>query len=592
MSVVVGIPRRRRVVGMLLSLVICLPTVGCSLLPEHGPVQHRTANVVVEPPELPYIDPPGPTEGADGQAIVAGFLAAMQANPISYATARTFLSERARQSWKPDAGTIIYDASSLTPAGNGVVARLFDVHRLDARGGWQPGQSSTRKVRFHLVREKGEWRIDNPLSVLMVRSGYFGHQFVPYSLYFFDHTGRVLVPEPVYIPRGEQTATNLVRGLLNGPEPRLASVVRSSFPAGASLNFSVAITDSGVAEVPLGNGILKLSPGELDRAMVQLAWTLRPVPGVTRVRITVDGTPVALPDGRTDFSVHEGSEFAPTGLGATRELIGVLSGRVVTLSGGSAKPVSGGLGKGGYSLRSVALDRSGDTVAAISGNGTTAYAALTSSGNNRVLKAFRGGTDLLRPTFDLFGDLWLVDRTSAGAVVHVVRNGTERVVQIHGVSGQQLTSFSVSPDGSRFAAGLVDSVRPRVTVVTIQRRGGGGVLRGVQPLSLPVSSYDPSHHLGPVVDVGWRTPTLLALLTSPDDRSSRVVYAMSDGSPGNGDPVPPDVFPQPAQSLVVNSDNGLSLLLLSKRGRLARLDAVGKWETSGPEHLSAAAYAN
>ncbi|WP_310964396.1 LpqB family beta-propeller domain-containing protein [Nocardioides terrisoli] len=582
---------RRRFLGIAIAVLVCLPTVGCSLLPESGPVQRRATSVDATPQELPYIDPAGPAHGADPQQIVSGFLSAMQANPVSYATARTFLSDQAKQSWKPDGGTIVYDASSLSAAGGRVTARFSDAHELDSRGSWKPGPSRTRTVHFHLVRESGQWRIDDPLSALMVRSGYFDDQFGLYNLYFFDHTGRVLVPEPVYIPRGEQTATSLVRGLLTGPEPRLASVVRSSFPAGASMDFSVAITDNGVAEVPLGNEILKLAPDELNRAMIQLAWTLRSVPGVTRVRITVAGTPVALPDGRTDLSVQDGSEFAPTGLGATRELVAVRGGRVVTVSGGSAKAVSGGLGKGGFALRSVALDRSGDTVAAVSESGTTAYAAMTSSPSSPVEKVFRGGTDLLRPMYDQFGDLWLVDRTAGGAVVHVIRNGVDRVVDLRGVSGQDVSSFSVSPDGSRFAAGLADSQRPRVTVVTVQRRAGGAVLRGVEPEPVPVASYDPSHHLGPVVDVGWRTPTLLAVLTRPDEQSSRVVYAMSDGSPGAGNPVPPDIFPQDAQALVVNSDSGLSLLLLA-HGRLARLDAVGKWESGGVAHLTAAAYAN
>lgn len=577
---------------VLVALLVALPLVGCSLVPDSGPVHRRATSVDTTSPEAPYFDPPGPVTGAGPAEIVTGFLTAMQANPISPAAARMFLSDHARQNWRPDGGTIVYDASTVQQHGARVLTRLSDAHDLDARGSWSATPTQTRSMSFRLVKEKGQWRIDNPLNALMVRSSYFQSQFVPYNLYFFDHSGRVLVPDPVYLPIGEQTATSLVRGLLSGPDPALASVVRTSFPATTALDLSVVVTDSGVAEVPLGPEVLRLSPDELNRAMIQLAWTLHQVAGINRVRITVDGAPVPLPDRRTDLSVDEGSEFDPSGLGASRELIGVRSGRVVTLTGSAAQPVSGGLGKGGFALRSVALDRSGDKIAAVSGNGANAYTASTSASSHRVNRALEGGQDLLRPAYDLFGNLWLVDRTSAGAVIHVVRNGKSQVVRFPGITGRSLTSFAVSPDGTHLAVGLLDKVRPRVSVATILRGPGGTVLRGLKARALPVASYDPIHELGPVADVGWRTPTLLAVLTHSSPAVSRVVYAMYDGSPGSGEPPLPDAFSQTAAALVVNADNGLPLMLLDGRGRLARLDAAGKWEATGPTKLSAAAYAN
>ena len=48
-------------------------------------------------------------------------------------------------------------------------------------------------------------------------TSFFDRSFARFNLYFYDQTGRVLLPDPVFIPRGEQTATNLVRGLLAGP---------------------------------------------------------------------------------------------------------------------------------------------------------------------------------------------------------------------------------------------------------------------------------------------------------------------------------------------------------------------------------------
>ena len=74
-----------------------------------------------------------------------------------------------------------------------------------------------------LVREKGEWRIDSPPDALVVGAAFFRGTFAAYKVYFYDNTGSVLVPRIVHLPRGEQTATNLVRArggdLLRVPGP-------------------------------------------------------------------------------------------------------------------------------------------------------------------------------------------------------------------------------------------------------------------------------------------------------------------------------------------------------------------------------------
>ncbi|MGN6781296.1 MAG: LpqB family beta-propeller domain-containing protein [Marmoricola sp.] len=581
----------RRLTGLSVLVVLCALLAGCSLLPESGPVVQRVGEGQVAAAEPQYVEPPGPVRGADREQVVRGFLEAMQANPLTTATARLFLSDQARQTWRPDGGTVVYDALTVSPAGSGTIAaRLSDAHLLDASGRWSPRPTRTRVTRFHLVREHHEWRIDNPGNLLMVRSVYFTETFGSYDLYFFDRTARTLVADPVYVPSGPQAASDLVRGLLAGPQPPLAAVTRSAFPAGSVLDPSVVVTDSGVAEVPLGPEVLKMAPEELNRAMAQLAWTLRPVPGIRRVRITVAGTPVPLPDGRTDLGVDEDEEYGPFGLGSTRELVAVRSGRVVTVAGDSVTPVAGGLGRPGFALRSVALDRAGTQVAAVSENGTTAYLAATEPGSGRVTRPLSGADDLLRPSFDLFGVLWLVDRTPTGAVVRVVSNGEARVVRIPGVTGEPVTSFAISPDGTRLAVGIADPLRPRVTVVEVARGAAGAVQGGLAPRMLPVALSDPVHELGPVTDVGWRTPTLLAVLTRPDDTTSRVVYVPIDGSPGLSVPPLPDPLPGLAKALVVNADSGLPLLLLDDRGRLERLDGAGKWADTGSVRLTAAAY--
>lgn len=581
---------RRLRIAALAALALALSA--CGLLPTSGPVVVQNGTSGSSSTEQTYFYPPGPARGAGRAEIVRGFLVAMQANPINTGPARSFLSAHARPGWKPDAGVIVYENATVRAHGEGVVVRLSDVRRLDASGVWLAGGPRTLTLSYQLVRDHGQWRIDNPTSALMVRSSFFAAKFVPADLYFFDNSGHVLVPETVYVPAGQLAASALVRGLLAGPTTQLASVARSAFPSNTTLSPAVTVNDNAVAEVPLSEGALALSQDERDQALIQLSHTLVQVPGIDRVRITVNGTPLAVKDGRTDIGTDEGAEFAPTGLSATRDLLAIREGRIVIVDGRGLTAVTGGFGRRGLALRSLALDRSGSRIVAVAENGAVAFSGDLNVTRGPVSRVFTGGSDLLRPRIDLFGNVWLVDRTRNGAVVHVIGAQATRVVRIPGVTGRNITSFAISPDGTRIAAGLAGDGPSRVVVSVIERDQTSRVLQGASPQVLDVNAGDPAHRVGPVVDVGWRTPTMLAVLSHPTNGTSRVIYVMSDGSPGDPNLGQPDTYQGVAKSLVVNADSGLTLMLLDDKGRLARIDAAGKWDVTGTTGLLAAAYAD
>lgn len=577
----------------LVLLAALLALAGCTTLPDSGEVHLRTGEGSPSELDAPYFAPPGPAEGATREAIVKGFLLAMQANPLSTAVARTFLSTDAQQAWKPNIGTLIYEASTVEENASGVLVRLSDAHRLDGRGGWVGGLGThTDTVRLSLVREKGQWRVDNPPNALIVSASYFQNRFAEFNLYFFDPTTRVLVPDPVYIPRGEQTATTLVRGLLNGPGRRLAQVTRTAFPIHTDLDLSVVVTGSGVAEIPLSAEVLRLTAAQLSHAMVQLAWTLKQVPGITRVRITVAGSPVPLADGRTDLSVDEGAEFSPNGLGTSRELLAIRGGRVVSVAGDKAEPVAGPLGRRGFALRSLALSRTGDTVAAVTANGEKVFTAAKGSNEEKVGTVFARGHDLLRPAYDLFGALWLVDRTPQGIRVHVVSAGHDRTVSFPGLERLPITAFSISPDGTRIAATVSAGTRPRVLVANILRDANGRVLGGGTTYDVPVAAAEPALDLGPAVDVGWRSATTLAVLTRPGKNLSQLVLAMADGSPGGQEDTTADALTAVGRTTAVSGDPQLRVVVLDASGRLYRLDGAGQWARSALTKVVAVAYAD
>jgi hypothetical protein len=568
-------------------LAACLLLVGCTTLPTSGDVHRRPTAVESGNPAVSFA-PPGPGDGDPPLAIAKGFLLAMQANPLSTSVARSFLTTAAKSSWKPNQGTIVYEFSTFSQSGSTVTARLADAHRLDSRGGWLGGEAGQATLLpLHLVREHGQWRIANPANALVVPASYFQSRFVPFNLYFYDQSGRVLVPEQIYVPRGEQSATNLVRGLLAGPGGRLADVVRSAFPLRTNLDLSVGVSDSGVAEVPLSSDVLKLTPDELHRVFVQLAWTLGQVPGINRVRITVDQAPVPLPDGRSDVTVSEGREYDPEALAAGNPLLVDHGGRLQEYVSGSFKPVAGPFGRPGFSLRSFSQDVSGRLVAAVAANHRTVYVGplAGSAAPSRVHTVYTG-TDVLRPSYDMFGNLWLVDRTPSGAKVVLVAGGRARTVPVRGLSGRSVTAFSVARDGTRLVAAFASRGNPSLAITDLVR-SDTGVLRTATPARpLPVLTPD----LGPALDVAWESGTTLAVLSRPAKGRAQVSDLQVDGSPGDLTPSTTDVFRGEASQIVAPPSSAQRLYLIDTRDRMYGLSTAGSWARVPLTDVAAASY--
>src|SRR5690348_5425738 len=186
---------------------------GCVNLPVSGPVQGGPSVAGTDEPPYDY-EPAGPWPKEPPVGIVTGFLVAMQASPQSTSVARQFLTGESRASWSPDAGTVIYGGQPwYTGAGNGAVTvHLSDTARLDPRGRWLGATPGKGRLAFHLqlVKRDGQWRISNPPDVLFIPQTDFENRFRQFNLYFFDQSAQVLVPEPVYLPGGDQAPTLLV----------------------------------------------------------------------------------------------------------------------------------------------------------------------------------------------------------------------------------------------------------------------------------------------------------------------------------------------------------------------------------------------
>lgn len=511
-------------------------------------------------------EPRGPLKGDDPAAIVSGFLDSLRQAPLTYSVARQYLTKDARSSWQPSKRTVVYDDGTLRADVHGGSAELTigPAIELDSRGSWLGDLTGGQGQSFDLdlVQEDGEWRIAELPDALIVPRSHFDTRFQRYSLYFLDPSGTSLVPEPVYLPSGVQTATLLVAGLLDGPSSDLRTVERTFIPQGTQLDLSVLV-DDGVAEIPLDDKIVGADGRQLNLALAQLGWTLRQVPGISRMRVTIDGSAAQGAAG-TVRSVLSWQDLDPAGP-TDSELYAVQGEDVVTVSGSDASSYSAAFR--GVPLRSVAVSPTSGLLAAVSADGKHGYLS-TAAGPPAPSYV---GDDIARPAYDRLGVVWFVDRTQSGAKVVSVAQDEQHELFAPGISGESVTSFEVSRDGSRLAA-IVDGKLMESRISRSETGAPSGLSAAV---SLPYSSDNE----GVAADLAWIAPNQLGVLVSFGTNSAQVLEANVDGSTFGTDSVFEPVF-EPVSDLIGLSGSSVPVFLRAASGTTYQAGLSGHWSVS------------
>jgi hypothetical protein len=514
----------RRAVGLVLALASALTVTSCVGVPTEGPVveaQQQGQNQALQPIAN---NPPPPAPGATQEDIVSGFLDAMTATPLSTRRAQEFLTTTAREQWQP-LRVLAYHRQRLQLSGSDVVLRLLGVEQVGAVGQWQGRTSAGEsRISFPMTRQDGEWRIAQAPDALIVPDDFYDANYENASLYYFDPTGRILVPEPVHVPQGTQLATSLVNDLLLAAPSSASSVAQTFIPPGLSVDFSVPVT-KGVAAVSLSGTD---DPGPLDRSTVrrmlaQLAWTLRQDPSINTFTLTIAGRAVTDTSGASRFPVRrdDQSPLDPTVPRATEVFYALRRGRLVSGQVNHLTPVGGPFGRRSLGVDAFAVSLHGERVAAVLSDSLVEGRVLDDRPTIPVLL----GPGLLRPAWDFADRLWEVQNRSNGARVVEVASGRRHDVHVPGITGEEVRRFLVSRDGSRFIAVVRGRHRDRILVSRLRYDGRGRVIGASRSLRIPWKS--PGTHR--IRDIGWTSPTTIAVLDQLSSRAEVRILSV-DGS--------------------------------------------------------------
>jgi hypothetical protein len=486
-----------RRIGLLAAATVLLALLaGCVTIPTGGGVStQKISQAQGGDNTIRAVSRPQP--GATPSEIVAGFVRAGGGPQGGYEVAREYLADSIRSKWSASASTLVSD-SAVTPVADGAdgdtsasyTVGLAVVGQIDATGAYTSQSSVSHSLSFHLVKERGQWRIDRAPDGTVLRTRDLTIVAKPYDLYFFDAAYDYLVPDVRWFADqgGAYLPSRIVTALLGGPAPWLAApVVVSAFPTGTQLGPSrTSLEANNTMTVDLSAPVSDAGAPQQQRMLQQLTWSLRAL-NVTSVRMTANGLAVSA----TDPSSADGVQAVPyEAIGSDGKVVGS-----VTSNGVAALPQ---LGAAIQELAPTAVSLGRDrSSAAVLGTGGV---SLVSSGGHPVVDA---RPDLLAPTLDPGGWVWSA-QGDPGSLIAVRADGKAHPLPI--TASGRLVSIVMSRDGTRLLAGLATDSGARLIVLGVQRDKDGTPVGFNAPLDLPVDTTRP------IIAATWLDPDSVAVV--------------------------------------------------------------------------------
>lgn len=468
----------------------------CAQVPSSGPiveVDQQVAEPAFDTVVRSLARPPAP--GMSQEEVVQGFLDASSSFTNDHQIARLYLTAAAARTWNADSRARVYanDTERLQAAGpQGVRFSAILTGLVSREKQYVPEEPGTTiDERFELAQINGQWRIAELPSGLLLSRAAAERSYRKFQTYFVAKPGGILSPNSILFAAELRDVTEeAIEALLAGPSSWLRPAVSTGFPAGTRL--LRVVVDSGVARVDLSAEAG--GAGDLARQQLsaQLVWTLRQVPGVRAIAITVDGEPLAVPEAPVVQPITSWDEYDPDGLPRDSPWFLQRQGEVLRV-GGTGVPVGvdGPAGQGDPPVSDPVIGLDTSRVAA-TGEGRVLISRMDARARwepTDVRLSTKGGS------WDRFGRLWL----SAGEDgVRTLTEGVERKVE---VPRTPVTSVQISRDGTRALVIAGPADRAVAYVMIVER--DGDVVRLVRPRIIVTD---------PVRAGAWASATQVALL--------------------------------------------------------------------------------
>jgi hypothetical protein len=488
-----------------LAVLLLASLTGCATLPVSGPV--RIGPDLAPPSDSTsfYYSPSTPVDGASETEILAGFLAAGTAPQNDYAIAREYLSESIRATWNPNQELLIQKTTpQVTLTDSGIAFVEVEVTaRVDSNGRYETlPAGSTRTLEYTFSEQAGQIRLSGAPDVTIVIRPVFDVVFRSYSVYFLDHAKSALVPELRWFPANPATGTKLVNALLAGPSEWLKPAVVSAIPTGTVLSLDAVTVQDEVALVDLSARALVASLSDRSLMKAQLVATLSQLPTITQVSISIERSAQDIPDSELDLSSGPSGTMVALGEDGLR-----------AVSGATADEIPAGLSFfGSRDVTNLALSTSASKIAAATSAGVF-ETALDNPG--AAVKLLDARTNLSAVHYDRLGKLWLV----SGSQISV----DSKTVVASWLSGQIITAFALSPEGSRAALIVDRGATNQVLLASVIRNQSGTPIELALPIALATELSNPTL-------VSWFDQVTLSILTSQPDSSNVALVEIGGGT--------------------------------------------------------------
>lgn len=545
-----------------LAMLSLLVLSGCAALPTELDVQTGPELAVPGTQDFAYYSPAGPALGATQQEIVSGFLAAGTGPQNDYSVAREYLSAGFAQRWQPSAKTLIRaGVPSFRESGQSIL--LVDINlaaTLDEHGRYQEAEVGTNEVlRFQLIRQDGEWRIDSAPNLTVVTQPVFSVVFNAFPVYFADIRKSLLVPDLRWFPSRASTPTRLVNALLDGPSPWLAEGVDTAIPDETRLTINAVTVEDGVALVDFNSSALAANP--LDRAVMlsQLRSTLIQISGINEVVLTVNDSVQEIPGNRLTSFSSQGPTFILNRSGVQR-----LSATERTGLSGTEQLVKN------FDPKHFAVTDESRIIAFSSDDGIY---RLIRDGISIQLDKVSDLSDIVALDFDNYGSLWVFPRDASNAIQVIDSRGNARnlVSELNGLR----ISAALSPEGVRLAQAILDpSGSSKIEVQTVVRDAS------LLPLRV-VDGFEINPVIGEPLSLTWQGSNAVRVL----EQTASGLSAMNE-YPLSG-PRRPLTMPPVIGVQILSGPSSISTYLLADTGELWVLTG-NTWRSSSTGVLALA----